>query len=173
MPSASLPLCHHLTMLCKLGLNTRAPYHVLIYSLIFGASTFHSFVLSPVAFKTLKREDFGLLQSKIFPSYFVAQATVPLLLGATAPFKLCPFGIGLLTASAVAGALNYLVFLPLCERIKNERNAAQKDDSSTEAVAQLNRKFGQAHALLSIANLVSIVSLGVYGVYLTRGLVKL
>lgn len=163
-------------MFAKLGLNTSAPYHVLIYSLIFGASTFHSFILSPIAFKHLKREDFGNLQNKIFPTYFLAQTATPILLGLTAPFKLCPFGIGLLAVSGIAGAVNYFVLLPLCQRIKEERTKLQKELGAeaepTEELIALNKRFGFAHGISSLANLISIVALGFYGPYLTRGLVK-
>ncbi|CAK7897288.1 hypothetical protein CAAN1_04S03180 [[Candida] anglica] len=163
-------------MFRRLGLHTRAPYHVFLYSLIFGATTFHSFILSPIAFKLLKREDFGNLQNKIFPGYFIAQTISPVLLGLTAPYTVCPFGIGVLATSAVAGALNYFVLLPWCHSIKEERVKLQKelgaDAEPTEELVNLNKKFGRAHALSSIANMVSIFTLAIYGTYLTRSLNK-
>lgn len=160
-------------MFARLGLNTTAPYHLFIYSLVFGASTFHSFVVSPIAFKHLKREEFSNLQNKVFPLYFIGQTAGPILLGLTAPFKLCPFGLGLLSVSAIAGALNYFVMLPWCKNIKEQRNKLQKElgaDETSEELAELNKQFGFAHGMSSLANLVSIISITVYGAFLTRGL---
>lgn len=152
----------------------------MLYSLVFGASTFHSFYLSPIAFKTLPRSEFGALQNKVFPSYFLTQTVSAVLLGLTSPFKLCPFSLGLLTVSGLGGAINLFVLLPICRNIKDEREKLIKEKlhetvvngevRPTETKIALDKKFGMYHGLSSLANIFSIASLGVYGLILAKRL---
>ena len=141
-------------MIATLGLNTGAPYHLFLYSIALGGSVFHSFVVSPLAFKHLPRQEFGNLQNKVFPTYFIGQAVVPLVLGLTSPFRLCPFLTGVLAVSGIAGALNYLVLLPICRNIK------------------LNKTFGMYHGISSLLNILSIASLAIYGTVMSKRLVR-
>lgn len=167
-------------MIARLGLNTKAPYHFLLYSIIFGGSTFHSFILSPIAFKNLSRAEFSNLQNKVFPIYFLGQALSPLLLGLTTPLRLCPFTIGLLAFSSATGMINYFVLLPWCKQIKDQRNKLVSDklhetieggeSKPTEEMIRLNKQFGKYHGISSLVNLLSIFSLGVYGVVLSKRL---
>lgn len=166
-------------MINCLGLNTRAPYHLLFYSVVFGGSFFHSFIVSPIAFKSLPREEFGRLQNKVFPFYFLGQTISPLILGLTAPIKLCPFTIGLLSLSAITGAFNYFLFLPLCQNVKRQRlelMAEKKDVNEfgepTEECLALSKKFGMYHGFSTLTNIVSILSLAVYGVVLSRRFIR-
>lgn len=169
-------------MLAKLGLNTSAPYHFIFYSVVFGGSIFHSFVVSPIAFKHLKREEFSKLQSEVFPIYFLGQTVAPAVLALSTPLTLCPFTIGLLALSGLAGAFNYLYLTPVCHKIKDERKkleAEKKHETvvdgqlqNTEEYTKLNKKFGTYHGLSMLTNLVSIVSLGLYGVVLSKRLIR-
>ncbi|RCK63650.1 hypothetical protein Cantr_09693 [Candida viswanathii] len=167
-------------MIAQLGLNTRVPYHFLFYSLTFGGSAFYSFIVSPLVFKKLPREEFSNLQNKVFPTYFTGQTLAPIILGLAQPLAYCPFTIGLLAASSIGGALNYFWLLPVCQKIKEERNklVADKQDvgadgQPTEEFKKLNKKFGLYHGISTLINIVSIVSLGVYGVVLAKGLTKI
>lgn len=137
----------------------------------------HSYIVSPIAFKHLKREEFSLLQNKVFPLYFVGQAMVPVVIGLTSPIAgRCSYSI--LAVSAVAGLLNYLWVLPVCKQVKEERNklAAEKKHEQvvdgvtkpSEEMAALNKKFGMYHGFSSLFNLVSLVSLGVYGFHFLK-----
>lgn len=152
----------------QLGLNTVRPYHFLLYSLAFGGSAFYSFVVSPLVFKKLPRAEFSNLQKQVFPAYFLGQAVSPLLLALTSPFK-CPLHLGLLVASSLCGALNYFVLLPKCSKIKEDKQKLidQKLDDTPE-FAQLSKRFGTLHGISMALNLVSIVSLGVYGLFLNK-----
>lgn len=134
----------------------------------------HSYIVSPIAFKYLKREEFSLLQNKVFPIYFAGQAVVPVLIGLTSPIATrCSYSI--LAVSAVAGLLNYLWVLPVCKQVKEQRNklAAEKKhevvvDGQTrpsDEMAALNKKFGAYHGISSLFNLVSLFSLAVYGIH--------
>ncbi|CCE87152.1 Piso0_005693 [Millerozyma farinosa CBS 7064] len=169
-------------MINVLGLNTRVPYHALFYSFVFGGSVFHSFVVSPIAFKVLPRQEFGRLQNHIFPGYFLGQTLAPLVLGLTTPLKLCPFSIGVLAVSGLAGALNYFVLLPSCQQIKVEREklvADKKHEKNENGVSvptkeytELNKKFGFYHGISTLLNFGSIVTLGIYGLLLSKRMIK-
>lgn len=54
--------------------SSAAPYHLLAYASVTGATVWHSFIGGPVAFKVLPRQQFGLLQGKLFPVYFSLQS---------------------------------------------------------------------------------------------------
>ncbi|RLV83478.1 putative mitochondrial outer membrane protein [Meyerozyma sp. JA9] len=169
-------------MIATLGLNTGAPYHLFLYSIALGGSVFHSFVVSPLAFKHLPREEFGKLQNKVFPTYFIGQAVVPLVLGLTSPFRLCPFSTGVLAISGIAGALNYFVLLPICRNIKQQRDelVANKlhetieggEVKASDKYTELNKKFGKYHGISSVLNLLSIASLAVYGTVMAKRLTR-
>ena len=53
--------------------SSLAPYHLLSYASLTGLTLWHSFIGGPIAFKVLPRQQFGLLQSKLFPIYFSLQ----------------------------------------------------------------------------------------------------
>jgi hypothetical protein len=53
--------------------SSSAPYHLLSYASVTGMTLWHSFIGGPVAFKVLPRQEFGLLQSRLFPVYFSLQ----------------------------------------------------------------------------------------------------
>ncbi|EGV61452.1 hypothetical protein PSN45_000120 [Yamadazyma tenuis] len=164
-------------MLSKLGLNTRAPYHLMIYSIAFGGSAFYSFFASPIAFKVLKREEFGVLQNSVFPYYFLGQTIAPGLLALTTPLTLCPFTSTLLVLSTVSSAINLFYLLPVCKDIKEKRlklievGLDSIDGEPTEDFKKLTKSFGIHHGLSLLANFTSIVTLGVYGLVLSKRLI--
>lgn len=168
-------------MINKLGLNTTLPYHFLFYSLAFGGSAYYSYIVSPLVFKKLPRQEFSNLQSQVFPTYFIGQTLAPIALALTTPVTTCKQGIVAgLAVSSIAGALNFFILLPICKRIKEQRNeliADKKDKNDqgeiTEEFNALNKKFGMYHAISSLLNLISVVSLGLYGCSLTKSMSKL
>lgn len=169
-----------MSIIQALGLNTRVPYHFLFYSFTFGGTAFYSYVVSPILFKKLSREEFSTVQSKVFPYYFKYQITSPLILALITPFNYCPFTLGALAVSSFAGLINLFFLEPKCHAIKEERTkliAISKDkkdngEPSDEMVA-LNKTFGRWHGLSTLVNIVSLASLAVYGTTLAKGLSKL
>lgn len=158
-------------------MSVKAAVNLLLYSVAFGGGIMHSYIVSPIAFKYLPREEFSNLQNKVFPLYFIGQSAVPLLLGLTSPLApKCVLPI--LALSAFAGLLNYFWFLPVCVQVKLERNKLVADKKheqivdgetvASEEFAKLNKKFGMYHGFSSLANLVSLATLGVYGVLLSK-----
>lgn len=178
---------HHLT--CTIywpSVVTRTPPHfyimsvksavnLLLFSVTFGGGSLYSYIISPIAFKHLKREEFSNLQNKVFPLYFLGQATAPILIGLTAPMR-CADPV--LAVSAVAGALNYFWALPVCKRIKEDRNklvAEKKHETIVDGNVQpseeytaLSKQFGKYHGISSLLNMVSLVTLGFYGFALSK-----
>lgn len=163
-----------------LGLHSRVPYHFLATSIAIGGPAFYSFVASPIMFKKLPREDFGKVQSEIFPTYFLAQTFAPVVLRALTPLRMCPISTALLIISSLSGALNYLWLLPKCHAIKEQRKALQdsrKDINAngepSEKYAALTKQFGMYHGISTLINMVLILAVSVYGVFVSRGLVRM
>lgn len=139
----------------------------------------HSYIVSPLAFKHIAREEFGKLQNKVFPSYFVGQAIAPIILGLTAPAKFRMM-LPVLAASAIAGALNRLWLLPVCHKLKDDlqKLTASKEDEvivdgkiePSAAYKAVKKQFGMYHGLSMLCNTISIVTLGAYGVGLATKL---
>lgn len=152
--------------------SVKSAVHLLLYSVAFGGGIMHSYIVSPIAFKHLKREEFSRLQNKVFPLYFLCQAVVPAVIGLTSPIA-GRSSYSILGASAVAGLLNYLWVLPVCQQVKEQRAklVAEKrheqvvdgETKPSEEMALLNKKFGMYHGFSSLFNLVSLATLGVYG----------
>lgn len=165
-------------MLLTLGLNTRAPYHLFIYSIAFGGASFYSFIASPIAIKVLEKDQFGKLQNKVFPLYFLGQTLAPILLAATTPINLCPFTSSLLVLSSIASAVNFCYLLPKCRDLKEDKLeliAKQLDvidGVETEEFKNVKKLFGRHHGISMLANLISIATLGVYGMVLSKRLIR-
>lgn len=144
--------------------------HLFVYSIGFGGSLFYSYVASPIAFKKLQRDQFGILQSNVFPIYFLGQTIIPSILFVTSPNHLTKLGIWSLAISTLGGLSNILVLSPICHRIKDARSELVDkgldtiDGVQTEEYKKLTKQFGMYHGLSLLANLASILGLGVYGI---------
>ncbi|CAF1277411.1 unnamed protein product [Adineta ricciae] len=144
-------------------LTSSTPYHLLSYASVTGLTLWHSFIGGPVAFKVLPRQQFGLLQSKLFPVYFLSQSVLN--------------GICLLTTSnrksrrifligIVGGLLNLIVVGPWTSKVMQERHKVEREEGKTynetdisDRMKTLNKQFGIAHACSSLINMVIVVSL--------------
>ncbi|KAG5420965.1 hypothetical protein I9W82_000055 [Candida metapsilosis] len=164
----------------QLGLCSRVPYHFLYYSLSFGGIAFYSYFVSPILNKTLSKEEYGKVQAKVFPCFFGFQIISPLLLAAFSPFKFCPFKAGLLALASIAGCLNLCFLKPKCHALREEESklaATGKDKKAngepSEEMQTVSSCFCKCHALSTVVNALSVVSLAVYGLTLARGLSKM
>lgn len=141
----------------------------------FGGSTFYSYVASPIAFKVLARDQFSSLQSKVFPGFFAMQGVSPILLALTSPMTLAMAPAVALSAASVSGLINLFWLLPWNRKVKEQRLIVKekyKDDpEQLEKVdAPLRKEFGKSHGISLLFNLTNMVSMLVYGVYLSKGL---
>lgn len=163
-------------------LGSIAPYHVLAYAFLFGATVYQSFFAGIIAFKTLPYQQFSLLQSKVFPIYFSMQAILSTFLLLTRPVA---FEGTRRTVNAVLATvflctfINLLILAPLTRRIMEGRRRQEEVDgrSCRDAVqspemAALNKRFKKIHGFSVLVNLAALLSLIFYSVLLTDGLLK-
>ncbi|CDR43608.1 CYFA0S12e02520g1_1 [Cyberlindnera fabianii] len=147
--------------------------HLYSWAAIWGGSGYYSYVASPIAFKTLSRKEFGALQNKVFPHFFLAQTLAPLVIGATAPYLLGTGALATLGVAFIGGAANKWWLLPVCKDIKEKRfileDAGQTD---SEEHKRLTKEFGKMHGLSLAFNMVNFLALTGYGYILLKGLIR-
>lgn len=158
-------------------MSVKNAVNFLLFSVSLGGGIVHSYVVSPIAYKQLPLEHFSNLQSKIFPNYFLGQTVIPIVLGLTTPLPL-KIAAPLLCSSGIAGALNLLWVLPICQNVKENKKKLEAnklhektvngETVPTDEYKALSRRFGMFHGISSVLNLVSLLSLAVYGVFLGR-----
>lgn len=158
-------------------LGTAAPYHVLLYSLLFGSTAYQSFFVGLVAFKTLPYNHFGALQAKIFPPYFALQTVASAVLLLTKPvgFEGNAANITLAIAT-LGGLLNMVVLSPLTRKVMELRKKQEgidgkscKDPNPSADMKALNMRFGKIHGVSVLLNMAAFLALTFYGVVLTDG----
>ena len=162
-----------------------APYHILSYASVTGITLWHSFVGGPVAFKVLPRQQFGTLQSKLFPIYFSLQSLLNGICLATTSnrnsriiFSIGTIG-GLINLTIVGPwtsrydvtllFFNFHTIFRFRNRIMNERHKLEReegkkynDDGISEGMKALNKRFGLAHGFSSLINMAIVVALLAY-----------
>ncbi|ODQ63871.1 hypothetical protein NADFUDRAFT_47677 [Nadsonia fulvescens var. elongata DSM 6958] len=161
-------------------LATVAPYHVILYSLVFGSTAYQSFYAGIVAFKALPHDKFSALQARIFPGYFTFQTAasaallaslsfMPLAGAATAAY------VSLGTAT-VGGLINVTTMMPITKEIMARRVKQQeiegkhfKDPSASDEMKKINKEFGKSHGISILLNLAAFGGLLAYGVIMTDG----
>ncbi|KAL2181760.1 uncharacterized protein P884DRAFT_234823 [Thermothelomyces heterothallicus CBS 202.75] len=178
-----------------MGFFSPAPYHILSYGTLLGATVFHTFIGGIISFRVLPRPQFGALMAKIFPVYFAMQAALPAALALTYPGSRNPFGVagglaGVLDpsnrwtvlaplASALLCAVGNLVVVgPQTTRVMEERRQQERKDGKkaydepphSQEMQALNRRFSMLHGISSLLNLGTLVATVVYGVTLSSRL---
>lgn len=151
--------------------------HLILYSFAFGGSAFYSYVASPIAFKTLTKDQFSILQSKVFPWFFTMQSVTPVALALTLPFPLATPAYYALGTSSIMGLVNLYGLLPWNKSIKIKRQDLQKKldvgqltkDQFDSLDTPLRKEFGKAHGLSLLLNMGHILAMLTYGCYLTSG----
>ncbi len=80
LPHAPHPLTrHHITAFSTLNswihaVQTLRSGYLLTWGWLFGSNIWMSYISGPIAYTTIPRQQFGLLQSKLFPPYFYGSA---------------------------------------------------------------------------------------------------
>lgn len=160
-------------------LKTAAPYHLLLYSLLFGTTTYQTFYNGIIAYRVLPLKEFSSLQSRIFPTYFRFQAISSAILLALPPISPVPGAYyAVLGITFGTGLINALILGPWNNRVKAKRDEqmeiegkSYKDPSASDKMKDLNKQFGKAHGMSVSVNLVTFGSLLYYGVMLTTLLI--
>jgi hypothetical protein len=146
--------------------------HLLAFTFWFGTVLYVTFVSAPVLFKGLPREQFGEVQSRLFPSYYVLGYACGAFLLATFPsLKGAGPSVGW-KAAALAGMLLFTLLQglwagPRVSRLRIERLAMERS-GDTARVEALRGAFGKAHAVSSLMNLVVVLGGMTYLVLLSR-----
>uniref|UniRef100_A0A2P2KWW5 TMEM205-like domain-containing protein n=1 Tax=Rhizophora mucronata TaxID=61149 RepID=A0A2P2KWW5_RHIMU len=163
--------------------------HLLTFSTAFGAALWVTFIGGIIMFKNLPRHQFGNLQSKMFPAYF-------LLVGVCCAISVASFGylhpwkaastsekyqLGFLLSSFLFNLSNLLVFTPMTIEMMKQRHKVEREENIGEEIggsknqevakanprlAAMNKKFGMIHGLSSLANILSFGSLAMHSWYL-------
>jgi hypothetical protein len=158
-------------------LQSVAPYHLLLYSALLGATTYQSFYAGIVAYKVLPLKDFATLQANIFPRYFGFQTLASAVLLLTPPFQFGAAAYTVLGTSLVGAAVNVGYLGPKSNAIKGKRDLQMeiegktyKDPTASDEMKKLNKQFGATHGISVLLNLIGWLGLVAYGVLLTEGL---
>lgn len=157
-----------------------APYHFLLYSLLFGSTAYQSFFSSIRAYEHLPYDQFSLLQSQILPPYFRFQTASSVALLATIPVPIsAPLGVGALSASAISGLANMLWLQPRTREIAEKRKEQEgidgrtsREEPKSEKMIAINKEFGKVHGMSLVANGVGFIGMLAYGFALGRKLVR-
>lgn len=170
-PSLQLDIFQQL----KVPMQYLLPLHILSYGYTFGATTFESFVASPIALKSLPRRQFGELQASTLPVHLATQAIGPIIIAATAPYALSTVGISLLAVSSLGGIFNIAYVSPLCADLKSRRwkiidTKFGGDDKAAVASGELkaiDAEFGKWHGVSMLSNVLSVITVTAYGFVLS------
>ncbi|GLB36463.1 putative protein with domain of unknown function (DUF4149) [Lyophyllum shimeji] len=166
--------------------------YLLGYAWLFGMSLWITFFGGVIAFKTLPRQQFGNLQHKTFPVYFVLSIIVSAFLltlwTVEHPHVVThiarPNVADVAQAYALATVLlcqcvNYFVIGPLTSKTMFERHKLEKDEGKayndpgvSAKMKALNRRFGMLHGVSSLANLAAVIALGFHGLWIGNAGVK-
>lgn len=128
----------------------------------FGTLVWTSTVFGIVAFRTLPRQTFGKLQSKLFPKYFMVTGAMPLLLIGTlyylsgkAPVM---WEVKLLAVAAMTAIVNLGVAEPKATDVMFARYALENAEvRDEEKISALRKTFGKWHGISSLLNLINLV----------------
>ncbi|KAJ7081977.1 hypothetical protein C8R43DRAFT_1092802 [Mycena crocata] len=160
--------------------------YVVAYGWLFGMSLWISFFGGVIAFKTLPRAQFGALQHKTFPIYFILSIGLgSILLGlwtVSHPAVLTHYASPLVADVAqaytlafviLAQASNYFVVGPMTSKtmflrmkLEKEEGKAYNESGVSEQMKALNRRFGTLHGVSSLMNLGAVVSLIFHGLWI-------
>jgi len=151
--------------------------HLFVFVFWYGTLLYFTLVQAPVLFKALPRETFGLVQSKLFPSYYLISYVCGTLLVVTYHL-LHPLRNYAAQDCVRITALCLMLLFSLAQglwigpqvgRLRLERQAAG-ESRDTAKVEALSREFGKAHGISSLLNLLVIICGTVYFFYLARDL---
>ncbi|GAA5870808.1 hypothetical protein JCM16303_001591 [Sporobolomyces ruberrimus] len=161
--------------------STRGVHNVIAGTLL-GSTLWHGFIGGLVSYRTLPRQQFGNLQSKLFPHYFRLQSIGSLaLLGLyhrAGKLIKSDRNMWVLSVMAVTSSLNWIIVGPWATAVMKKRHRREriegKDYNAADVspeMKSLNSKFGVLHSISSLLNLgflgaviLTTATSGAYGV---------
>ncbi|TEB35101.1 hypothetical protein FA13DRAFT_1728902 [Coprinellus micaceus] len=168
------------------GLASVDGWYLLGYSWLFGMSLWISFFGGVIAFRALPRQQFGALQHKTFPVYFVQSIILSgsllaiwiqkhphVVQNAFKPWFLDVAQAYALAIVLIGQGLNYFVVGPMTSKLMFKRHKLEKEEGKaynepgvSEEMKALNRKFGSLHGVSSLFNLFAVIALGFHGLWI-------
>ena len=148
--------------------------HLFTFVFWYGTLLYFTFIQAPVLFKTLPRDLFGLVQSKLFPPFYIISYICGTVLIVSYHF-LNPNKPNNPQDCVKITALYLMLLLSLAQgmwigpktaKLRLDRIAAE-DSKDTAKVEALKGEFGKAHGISSLINLLVILSGLVYLIYYT------
>ncbi|HVM33531.1 MAG TPA: DUF4149 domain-containing protein [bacterium] len=149
--------------------------HFFAFVFWYGILVYFTFIQAPLLFKTLPRDLFGLVQSKLFPAYYILNYVCGTALVVTYhlihPLKnYVPQDCVKITALCLMLLFSLgqgLWIGPKVGELRVQREAAEqaKDQPQVEA---LTRAFGKAHGISLLFNFVVVAAGTLYLVYLFK-----
>ncbi|TFK76791.1 hypothetical protein BDN72DRAFT_783256 [Pluteus cervinus] len=177
-----------------LGLATSPSGLYLIgYAWLFGMSLWVTFFGGVIAFKALPRQQFGALQHKTFPVYFVLSMALSgglitlwtrehphVTSQLHQPLLADVFQIYALGTTLIGQGVNYLIIGPMTSKTMFQRHRLERDEGKAynepgarlHQMKALNRRFGMLHGISSLFNLGSVIALGLHGLWIGNAGVK-
>lgn len=156
--------------------------HLLVYSIQLGSMIWMSFIQGILLFKKLSKQQFSIVQSILFPIYFI----------------LCT--LGLTTLSVVYYINNKTIYdihinnlllmllFSLCNQLyigpkttqlmwnkhhierelNNNNNSDNNNTTNKQQLITLNKQFGMYHGISSLLNLLIVIGLLLHGIYINN-----
>eukprot|EP00245_Coleochaete_scutata_P000917 TRINITY_DN1110_c0_g1_i1.p1 TRINITY_DN1110_c0_g1~~TRINITY_DN1110_c0_g1_i1.p1 ORF type:complete len:225 (-),score=30.34 TRINITY_DN1110_c0_g1_i1:317-991(-) len=173
----------------NVGLGLLRMLYLFSFSTCLGVSLWVTFIGGIIMFKNLQRHMFGSLQAKLFPAYFrVETAGAAICLGVFAllhPWSSASTAerlqTGALGLTVTCHLLNLVILEPTTVKVMRERHKIEKEAGigteiglsknrevakTNPQLAAINKRFGMAHGMSSLANLLAFGGLGVHLWYL-------
>jgi len=162
------------------------------YAWLFGMSVWISFFGGIIAFRALPRQQFGALQHRTFPVYFVQSMLLSgalltkwiyshpdVLTHIMRPNVADVAQAYALTSVLASQSFNYFIVGPMTSKIMFQRHRLEKEEGKSHnepgvsaEMKMLNRKFGGLHGISSLANLMAVFALGFHGLWIGSAGVK-
>ncbi|KZT23783.1 hypothetical protein NEOLEDRAFT_1068737 [Neolentinus lepideus HHB14362 ss-1] len=162
--------------------------YMLGYSWLFGMAIWVTFFGGIIALKALPRQQFGTLQHRTFPVYFVISMALTSFLAAkwvfshpdvvtyvTRPDVPDVAQLYTLVFAFICQATNYFVVSPLTSKTMFQRYKLEKEEGKTynqpgvsAEMKALNAKFSGLHGLSSLANLGGVIALAFHGLWIAH-----
>jgi len=144
-------------------------FHLLTFTFWYGSILYFTFVQAPLLFKALPRETFGLVQSKLFPAYYLIGYVCGTLLVILYPILHPMKGWGSSDGTKFTALCLMLVLSlaqglwigPKVAQLRVERQAAEQAKDPAK-VAALSQEFGKAHGISSLLNLLVVLCGGTF-----------
>ncbi|CAM9615945.1 unnamed protein product [Scytosiphon promiscuus] len=137
--------------------------HMLAFASWLGSTIWTTFVAGITMMRNLPRQQFGKLQSKLFPAYFQLNFASILAIIIIRGNPLRTRGGATLLVSFLSTVLNLVLLEPKSTAVMFQRYKLEDEKKAdTEEYKALGNKFGMFHGMSSFANLFALIGSFVY-----------